>query len=153
MQKEYLTTDLGKYLNKITDKGMKQFCEETILNYGSEQKLKTANKVASVCLGLLKKKKLLSTQYANALCDIMIVASLLHNVWYDGSVTSLFRAREECLETAKELIDPRYVEQIFQTIESQLGDDTPVEKCRPTPSTPIELFSWAVWFVEEYKDE
>lgn len=153
MQKEYLKTDLGKYLNKITDKGMKQFCEETILNYGSEQKLQTANKVASVCLGLLKKKKLLSTQYANALCDIMIVASLLHNVWYDGSVTSLFKAREECFETAKNLIDSRYVEQIFQTIEAQLGDDTPVEKCCPTPSTPIELFSWAVWFVEEYKDE
>ena len=115
-------------------------------------KLKEANNVIEVVEQMLKKKKQISENNVQSFVVVIFAAGLLHNMFYDGSITSLFLAREKLEPLARKYnIPDNYIEALFQTIEAQLGEDTPVPQCKPIPNSPTELFAWACWFVKEYK--
>ena len=72
--------------------------------------------------------------------------------------TSLFKAREEFDEVADmdELyeygaIPEQFREMVWDTIEGQLGDCTPMAKTKPSPNTPQDLFATAVYVVRNSK--
>ena len=72
--------------------------------------------------------------------------------------TSLFKAREEFDEVADmdELyeygaIPEQFREMVWDTIEGQLGDCTPMAKTKPSPNSPQDLFATAVYVVRNSK--
>ena len=72
--------------------------------------------------------------------------------------TSLFKAREEFDEVADmdELyeygaIPEQFREMVWDTIEGQLGDCTPMSKTKPSPNTPQDLFATAVFMANIFK--
>ena len=160
-QKKIEETDLGKYLKSMQIKGFQDFSFSAVMQYGTEEKLAEANKVIEVLHGMMRKKHLLGNNNSTVFVAMMETAAFIHNLFVpEGDVTLedklqhwsyVFRARE-ILEPLAETcgIDVQLIPQIFQTVEAQLGDDLPVDRCRPVPNTPIELFAWAVWFVEEF---
>ena len=145
---------LFRYVDTITYAPLKAFAENAVTLYSSEKRLNEANEVIDVMMAMLKKKNLLNANGSQAFVEIMVVAGLVHNLFYDGSLHSVFYARERLTPLAKEHEVPEMaLNQILQAVEGQFGDDMPIEACRPNPSTPIELFAWAVWFVEEYQHD
>jgi uncharacterized protein (UPF0147 family) len=80
---------------------------------------------------------------------------LLHNLFYDSEdFTTLFKARQVLDPVAEEQKIPQEVRNaLFQAIEAQLGDSTPVPLCRPAANSPTELLAWAVWFAKEYRPQ
>ena len=147
--------EIGRHWRAIKTPEIKKFVELALNRHGSERKVKEANKVTDLLLAMLRKRKqIIDGQPSPVWVDVMLAAGLMHNLFYDGTVTSLFMAREKLQQTAETLNVPGNASySIFQAIECQLGDDTPIESCRPVPSTPNELFTWARWFVHEYSKE
>ena len=87
------------------------------------------------------------------LAEVMKASALLHNLFYteDDFWPDLFIARLELKPIAeKYTVAQALQDAIYQTIEAQMGQDTPVPVCRPAPNSPTELFAWAVWFVKDY---
>lgn len=83
--------------------------------------------------------------------DILRSAAYLHNLFYDGSLQSVFKAREVLMPLAiKHEVAINGISALFQSIEGQLGEDMPVEACQVKGESPSRIFMWAVWFVEEY---
>ena len=75
----------------------------------------------------------------------------IHNLFYDGTLSSLFEAREKLTPIAqKNEVPINAASMIFQAVEGQLGEDMPVESCQPRGDSPNRIFAWACWFVEEY---
>lgn len=145
-----LEGEAGKYINSISIAGLYDFVKEAMLIYGDTNKLLVANQVTELTEKMLRKKKQINENGAQSFVEVIIVASLLHNMFYDGTVSSLFLTREKLEPLArKHGIPDNYIDAIFQTIEAQLGDDTPVPQCKPIPNSPTELFAWACWFVDE----
>lgn len=147
---EILNDEIGRHVVALKIPALKTFAMHSLKLFGDTNKLNEANQVIDVLLAMLKKKKQINEQNAATWIDVIIVAALLHNLFYDGTFSSVFRARESLTSVANNCEVPdnaRYA--IFQAIECQLGDDMPIDACRPIPSTPNELFAWACWFVEE----
>ncbi len=144
--------EAGKYIQSIKIEGLYQFVRAALIKYGDINKLLTANRIVELTLQMLDKKKQLNDAHGNvqSFVEIIKVAALLHNMFYNGTVSSLFIAREKLTPLAiKYGVPENYISALFQTIESQLGDDTPVPQCRPIQGTPTELFAWACWFIDE----
>ena len=149
--KELLEDDIGRYIQRLKVTELKDFAIRALDVYGDTNKLNQSNQVIGLLLAMLKKRKQIREDGSyDPWVEVMIVAGLLHNLLYDGTLTSVFAAREKLgviAEVCKVPANAAY--SVFQAIEAQLGDDMPVESCRPIPSTPNELFAWACWFVEE----
>ena len=147
-----LNSDDGKYINYITIDSLYNFTIDCLKQFGSELQIRCANEVIKVVEAMLKKKKQITDNNVQSFVVIIIVAGLLHNLFYKkDNLTTLFEAREKLEPLAhKYNIPSNYTEALFQTIEAQLGEDTPVSNCKPVPNSPTELFSWACWFVHEY---
>lgn len=149
--KELLKNEIGRYINMIQVKELREFAIRSLDLYGDTNKLNQANQVIELLLAMLKKRKQIREDGSyDPWVEVMIVAGLLHNLLYDGTLTSVFAAREKLgviADVCKVPANASYA--IFQSIEAQLGDDMPIEACRPIPSTPNELFAWACWFIEE----
>lgn len=144
----------SKYIDKIAVPEIKEFTEKALEEYNaSAEKIQEADQVAEILLGLLKKKKLITDNSHQSYVDVLISACLLHNLFYDPEDwTSLFWARRELTPLAAECgMNSQFRDAIFQTIESQLGEDTPVPNCKPVANSPTELFSYAIWFAKEHE--
>ena len=50
-------------------------------------------------------------------------------------------------------IPEQFREMIWDTIEGQLGDCTPMAKTKPSPNSPQDLFATAVWLAKIINDE
>lgn len=145
-----LEDEIGRHITGLTLEELKQFVLHTYRIYGSTNKLNEANQIIDVMLAMLKKRKQITENGSQAFVEIMIVAALLHHLFYDGTLASIFEAREKLTSIAQVCNVPENgYNAVFQAIECQLGDDMPVVSCRPIPSTPNELFAWAIWFVCE----
>lgn len=154
-ERDELNTEKHVFFDMIIVPELRDFAADMINTYGSEEKLFEANKVADILVAMLKKKGLLKGTVQQSFIDVLIVSALLHNLFYDESDwTTLYIARSTIEPIARDGGIPQQVlDAIFQTIEAQLGDDTPVPTSRPQPNTPTELFTWAVWFAKEYKPQ
>jgi hypothetical protein len=147
-----LNGDEGRHFTTLKLPEIREFIIQSLVKHGTEEKLSDANKVTDVMIGMLKKMKQITEHGSQTFVEIMIAAALVHNLFYDGTASSLFKAREVLLPIAKEVGLPENgCDAIFQAIEAQLGNDTPVPTSKPIPGTPTELFAWSVWFVKEYK--
>ena len=146
-----LDENMRRHITAIKEPALNEFVVRALDEYGSVDKLEEGNDVADVMMAMLKKRKQVHEgEPLQVWIEVMIAAALLHNLFYEGTVTSLFAAREKLTPLAKECkVHTNAYYSIFQAIECQLGDDTPIESCRPVPSTPNEIFAWACWFVEE----
>lgn len=149
----------NRYLDFIKVKDLKTFTEEC-LKHADYQISEYENKVAEIALNLLIRKELLEENNHQTYVDALLVAAMLHNIYFDEKkiATSLFKVREEFDYIADKddiyefgAIPEQMREMIWDTIEGQLGDCTPMSKTKPTPNSPQELFATAVYFTREAK--
>ena len=130
---------------------------KALIAYGSKEKIMIAEQVIDIFIHMLyRKNQIQKNDISNlpAWVAVAIAAGYLHNLFYDGTLTSLFKCRQEVSILAKELNVPvNGIAAMFQMIEGQLGDRTPVESCIPQDASPSGLFAWACWFVTEYKQD
>lgn len=146
-----LQGDEGRHFNILKLSEVREFIIQSLEKHGTEEKLIEANKVMDVMVGMLKKKKQITEHGSQTFIEIMMAAAFVHNLFYTGSVSQLFMAREKLQPIAEKIGLPQNgIDGIFQAVEAQLGDDSPVPQCKPIPGTPTELFAWAVWFTKEY---
>ena len=139
----------SEYLDMIKMPEIKSFTRKSIELYGDKEKLARANHVTHIVVEYLRKRKMLAGVQLQWV-DLIISASLLHNLFYDGSLTSLFLAREKLTKVGKECKIPvNGLEPIFQAIEGQLGADMPVPGCQPNMDSPSGILANACWFAEE----
>ena len=140
--------ELMHNFERITIESLREFTKGAVREFGTEDKLGFANKVTDAFYDLMKHRGQITENNEQSFVNVYIVAGLLHNLFYDGTVTSLFKAREVLWEAATKdaKIPFNYAEKIFDAIEAQLGDKTPVAKCRPIPSHPEGDFALCCWF-------
>ena len=142
------------FINKIGFEPIKQYVEDALNTYGDGKPSETAEKVAEVTYALLEDKELVQEHGNQTFVDCLIAAALIHDLFKppagDGFYedwTYIFQARY--LLGNSEL--PKQIQDgIYEAIEAQLGNKTPVIKCRPLPGTPQETFANAVWIVGNY---
>ena len=139
-----------KYLDSITYPNLHDFVAEALVEYGTAEKSIEAGKVIDFMMKRLEKKNLLADNNQHAWIEVLVAAALLHNLFYDGTLPSLFMAREKLTPVAHAYeLPPQIIMGIFQSIESQLGDSTPVESLVPQGNSPNDIFALACWYVEE----
>lgn len=152
--------DVKRYLNFIKVNDLRIFAEEC-LKHANHEITEYENKVAEIAMNFLIRKELLDTDNHQTYVDALLVAAMLHNIYFDEKhiVTSLFKAREEFdyIADKNELYEygalPEQMrEMIWDTIEGQLGDCTPMSKTKPSPNSPQDLFATAVYIVRNSKD-
>jgi hypothetical protein len=144
---------LYMFFDMITIDELRRFTMDALNESGTEEKLEEANRVADILMGMLKKKGFLGENSHQSFVDVLLTATLIHNLFYDEEDwTTIYRARRVLEPVAKDMkINQQVTDAIFQTVEAQMGDDTPVPTSRPNPNTPTELFAWAVWFAKEFR--
>ena len=113
-------------------------------------------KLIELILETLIQKNILTERVHSQAADLLIVSALLHNVYIDKEhlCTSMFKAREEFLPIAKEneefkVIPRELLEVIFETIEKQFGERSPLKEFIPTPGGINDLFANCVWLARE----
>ena len=145
--------EINNHLKSIKIIALRNFVEESLLKYGTIEKYKQANQVVDLLYKMLIKKKQIVNGVEQSFVDVLKVAGFIHNLFYNNTVSSLFLAREKLLPLAKDKykIPDNYINSIFQAVECQLGEDTPVPQCKPIPGTPTELFAWSCWLVKQKK--
>ena len=87
--------------------------------------------------------------------DTLLMSALLHNIYYDTSISSLFRAREEFTPIGRDAslyekgaVPDTVLDAVFQAIEEQEGDATEIAKLKPMAGTPSDLFATSIWLAE-----
>lgn len=102
------------------------------------------NMVAKILIDHLIRRGLLDTQAHQNFVDLLLTATFIHNLYFDEKdiIGSVMKARVEFNDIAEELNIPEQImEAIWDGIESQLGDATPVKKLKPSPNTPQALLA------------
>lgn len=134
---------------------LQDFTISMINTFGTAEKLKEANQVGDIVVQMLMNKNLINSHAQQSFVDILISATMMHNLFYDPSdFTTLFLARKTLTPFCEEAEIPQQVQDaLFQTIESQLGEKTPVPLCKPAPNSPTELLALAIWFIKDYKPQ
>lgn len=152
-------SDVNRFLNFIKVNDLRTFAKEC-LKKANYEITEYENKVAEIAMDLLIRKDLLTPDNHQTYIDALLIAAILHNVYFDEEKmsTSLFKAREEFDEVADmdELyeygaIPEQFREMVWDTIEGQLGDCTPMAKTKPSPNSPQDLFATAVYVVRNSK--
>jgi len=145
--------DLGRHLVMLKEP-FSGFVYEAITEYGDIGKLKEANLVADFLIARLKKRGMYEDPRNAEWMAITYAATMVHNLFYDGSITSLFLARQNLKEIAKMAhMKENHFEFICQHIEGQLGDDCPVPMCKVKEDSPQGMMALARWFVVEMNGE
>lgn len=112
-------------------------------------------KLIQLLLESLINRKILTEDLHSSAVDLVIAATLLHNVYVDKEhpYTSLFKAREEFLPLLDEgdfrKIPRALIEIVFETIEKQFGENAPLKEMIPQNGTITDLFANCVWLVRE----
>lgn len=151
--------DTNRYLNFIKVDDLRIFTRKC-LEHAKYEISEYENKVAELAMDFLIRKELLTPDNHQTYVDALLVAAMLHNVYFDEThiCTSLFKAREEFdyIADMDEIYEygalPEQMrEMIWDTIEGQLGDCTPMSKTKPSPNSPQDLFATAVFIVRNSK--
>ena len=126
-------------------------CESFMDEEEYTQKRDECVRICDVLEQLLKKKKIWMADARPGFVDIMMAAVLLHNLKTEqNNWTTIFAPRLCWEKTAQDMGVPKtYTDALFQTIEAQLGEDTPVPNVKPVANTPTDFFALAIWIVKE----
>lgn len=144
-------TDVNRFIDLINIDDLREAVYKALEHADYTIKDEYENKVAEVLLDALIKKNLLSANNRPYYIDTLLSACFLHNIYYDEQhkPTSLMKAREEFDYIYDEYNIPEDVrEMIWDAIESQCGDFTPMLKTKPAPNSPQDLFATCVWVVK-----
>lgn len=147
-----------RYIEFIKMDDLRLFCTKCMEKANKEPSLLN-NKVAELMLDLMIRKELLTPDNHQTYVDALLIAAQLFNIYYNNNkddVHELFRARREfdeiadldCYEFGP--LPEQFREMVWDTIEGQLGDCTPMSKTKPSPNTPQDLFATAVWMASKY---
>lgn len=131
---------------------LKDFATYALATYGTEEKLKEANAVIQYLEEYYIKKKIITANADPMFFDLMKVTCFVHNLFFDGSWISVFKAREQLQDIALKQyhISWENVQHIFSMVEAQLGTDMPVISCHVKPGTPQDDFVTACWVTKEF---
>lgn len=151
-------TDLSKtnkmghiVTQRINNNELKYFAEDVINEFGSIGKSFEGAKVIDIVDELLLKKKILVPGTYQAFVEVLHCACSLYNVMYDGkSAATLFALRDHVYKNKDKFTNMDEIEAVLQTIEAQDGESSIVPLCKPTPNSPTEVFSMAVWMSKNY---
>ena len=136
-------------INLIKDESIAKFVNEVFKRYPDNKKQEEATKVVNELMRLLEWKRQIAPNNIPVWVEVVIAAALIHNTFYDGTLTGIFKARQELATLATECNVPvNGASLIFQAIESQLGLDMPVESCQPDFDSPKGLLALACWLVK-----
>lgn len=120
--------------------------------------------VAEMMVDYLTARHLYTPHAPNKAADVLIAASLLHNLFYDRDFctpeadwTEVYTLRKEFTELAKELVkagrgavDMGAFEYTFSLVEAQLGEDMPIAGSRPVRGQTSQDMWEVVWFYYTY---
>lgn len=151
-----------RFIEFIKVDDLRLFCEKCM------EKAKVSiseynNLVAEYMLDLMIRKELLTPDNHQTYVDALLIAAQLFNIYYNefnrDEIHELFRARREfdeiadldCYEYGP--IPEQFREMVWDTIEGQLGDCTPMAKTKPSPNTPQDLFATAIFMVDRHIDK
>ena len=120
------------------------------------------NLVCEILLDYLIRKGHYNPGYSRGIVvDTLLMSAILYNCYYVGTVSSLFKAREEFWPIGRNAdlyeggaIPDNVLDAVFQAIEEQEGDVTEIAKLKPMAGTPSDLFSISVWvanLIEEHR--
>lgn len=145
--------DNERFFNFIKNENVKKFVSDC-MHYADYEITDYENKIAEIMLDTLIKKELISADNHQALVDMLLAATFLHNIYFDEEniAPSLMMARNNFDFIADRYEMPEsFREPIWDAIEGQLGDLTPMLKTKPSPNTPQDLFATCVWIVRNTK--
>lgn len=145
--------DNERFLNLIKNEHMKNFVKEC-LEYSNYEITEYENKIAEILLDTMIKKELLSATNHQAVVDLLLSATFLHNIYFDEEniAPSLMMARANFDHIADKYDMPETIrEPVWDAIEGQLGDLTPMMKTKPSPNTPQDMLANCIWTVRNAK--
>ena len=108
---------------------------------------------------LVRKGHIDPNTHRHSLIDCLLIAALLHDVYYEGPdrPSTLFRAREEFAPIARNgelyvygAIPEQVIDAVFQAIEEQMGDASEIKKLSPIPGGPSDILATSIWIVQNY---
>lgn len=141
--------DIFRYLNFIEVQDLRVFITKCYEAAGKDlNDIEYENKVCEILIDHLIRRGLLDTQAHQNFVDLLLTSAFLHNLYFDEEdiICSLLRARAELDNIAEEMNLPEQIrEAIWQGVEEQLGDATPVKKLKPSPNTPQELLAECIF--------
>lgn len=155
-------TNDNRFIDFIKVKDLRLFCEKC-MEKANVVANPYNNLVAEYVLDLMIRKELLTPENHQTYVDALLVAAQLFNTYYNElnreDIHELFRARREfdeiadldCYEYGP--IPEQLREMVWDTIEGQLGDCTPMAKTKPSPNTPQDLFAMAIFMVNRHIDK
>lgn len=156
------SNDPKRFIDFIKVPDLRLFCEKCMEKANAKPN-EYNNLVAEFVLDLMIRKELLTPENHQTYVDALLIASMLFNIYYNDNnkdeVDQLFRARREFDEIADGdfyehgPLPEQMREMIWDTIEGQLGDCTPMAKTKPSPNTPQDLFATAIFFTNRCYDE
>ena len=113
------------------------------------------NTVCQILLDyLIRKGHIDPGTHRHSLVDCLLISALLHDVYYDGpdKPSLLFKAREEFTPIAKQAdlyeygaLPDQILDAVFQAIEEQMGDASPIQKLTPIPGSPSDILAISIW--------
>lgn len=137
-------------MDYIKNEGLLKFVEELTAKYGSPEKMEVANKVAYNLEKILQRKGLLVPGVQQMFIEVLFAAAAVHNLFYtEEDLTSLFKLRQVVYSSDMEY-EPELIEAVLQTVEAQLGEESPVPMCKPSVNSPTETFALALWIAKNY---
>lgn len=150
----------NRYIDFMAVNDFKTFCKRCMKKANIEPN-EDNNLVAEYALDLLIRKDLLDPNKHQTYVDTLIVAAMLYNAYYKqgDDYHNLFKARVEFDEIANQEdyeygpLPEQFREMIWDTIEGQLGDCTPMAKTKPSPNTPQDLFATAIFMANTFKTD
>ena len=77
-------------ISLIEDEKLRNFVIETLERYGDAIKFDEAEEVIDVMLAMLTKMKQTNREHMPVWVGVMIAAAYIHNLFYDGTLSSLF---------------------------------------------------------------
>lgn len=138
-----------RYLNFIAVEDLRTFITKCYEKAGKDiNDIEYENTVCQILIDHLIRRGLLDTTAHQNFVDLLLTSAFLHNVFFDEEdvISSVLKARIEFDEIAEEMEFPDQIrEAIWQGIEEQLGDATPVQKLKPSPNTPQELLAECIF--------
>lgn len=138
-----------RYFEFIAVEDLKNFITKCYEKAGKDiNDIEYENMVCKILIDHLIRRGLLDTEAHQNFVDLLLTSAFLHNLYFDEKdiVCSLLKARTELDPIAQEHNIPEQIrEAIWQGVEEQLGDATPVKKLKPSPNTPQELLAECIF--------
>lgn len=154
--------NVNRYIDFIQVEDLKLFCEKC-MEKANVKVNDYNNLVSEFVLDLMIRKELLTRDNHQTYVDALLIAAQLFNIYYNennrNEVDQLFRARREFDEIANldcykyGPLPEQMREMVWDTIEGQLGDCTPMSKTKPSPNTPQDLFATAIFMADRLIDK